>query len=271
MSHFHRLAPAAIVLALTIVLAACGQGTDAPSDPGPSVPAAPSEPAETPAESPSQEPSPSEEPSESPGDAVVHELPMIGRVVADGVEVRTLPSADAPLLEGDRFSDSSRVEVVLAEGELVVVTLGPVVAGGESWYEIRARDGGDVYYEFGWVPGDALADEEDLPGGSPIVDVIHGEGSGASIDVEIPGPGTPLTVRFAAVPLDDGQSCEIDVLLLRTDELGVNVATQTVTEPIAFQLSANELSSLFQEEAGTARLKVTTDCSFAANVTQPPF
>lgn len=265
MGNIHRLAPGALVLALSIILAACAQGTASPSQPAPSQPTAP-----TPSDSPTEQPSQSPEPSDSPGEVVEHELPMIGRVVIDGVEVRTLPSADAPLLTGDRFSDGSRPEIVLAEGDLVVVTLGPVVADGESWYEIRAVDGGDVYFEFGWVPGDALEREGDLASGSPIVVGIDGQGQGASVDLEVPA-GTPLTVRFAAVPTDGAESCEIDVTLLRTDGLGVNVATDTPTEAMAFGLAADQLSSLFQEEAGTATLQVETDCSFAANVTQPPF
>ena len=69
-------------------------------------------------------------------------------------------------------------------------------------------------------------------------------------------------------------SCELDVTVIRTDGLGVNVATQTVTDPVAFQFGASieggGMQGLFQEEAGDVTLQVETDCSYAASLTQPP-
>jgi hypothetical protein len=258
------LAPAAASLGLAFLLAACAQ----PADPTPSTPTAPPPSASpTPIASPSADPTVA--PSPSPIDVVEHELPMVARSTED-VDVHALPSADAPLLEGDRFSDMARVEIRLAADQLVEVTLGPVLVDGTSWYEIRATDGGDFNFEGGWVPGEVLEREGDLPVTDAEVVVIHGFGSGTAVNVDFPLVGTPTTVRFAAAPMADRDQCEIDVTLIRTDGLGVNIATQTVTEPEVVQLAASDLSSLFMEEAGTATLQVRTDCNYAAALITPP-
>jgi hypothetical protein len=261
------IAPIAVSLGLAVLLAACAQA----ANPTPSTPSAPSVPSPSASPTPIAPPSadPSVAPSPSPIEVVEHELPMVARAT-EGVDVRSLPSADAPLLEGDRYSDMARVEIRLEADQLVQVTLGPVVADGTSWYEIRATDGGDFNFENGWVPGEVLAPEGPLPANYAQIVVIYGLGSGTAVNVDVP-MGTPTTVRFAAVPTADRDECEIDVTLVRTDGLGVNVATNTVTEAEAFQLAADQLSSLFMEEAGTATLQVRTDCNYSAALIQPPY
>lgn len=254
-------APAVAALGLVVLLAACGQA----ADPTPTT----LPPSTTPDPTPSPSGEPSVEPSPSPIEVVEHDLPMIGRATADEVEVHALPGAEAPLLIGERFSDGSMVEIRLAADQLVKVSLGPVVVDGTSWYEIRATDGGDVYFEGGWVPGEVLAREGDLPASDPQVVVIYGLGSGTAVNVDVLA-GTPTTVRFAAAPMADRDECEIEVTLIRTDGLGVNVATETLTEARVAQLAANDLSSLFMEEEGTATLQVRTDCNYAAALLQPP-
>jgi hypothetical protein len=260
-------APAAASLGLAVLLAACAQA----ADPTPSTPATPSTPptaSPTPIASPSADPSVA--PSPSPIEVVDHELPMVARSTDADVDVHALPSADSPLLEGDRFSDMARVEIRLAADQLVEVTLGPVVVDGTSWYEVRATDGGDFNFEGGWVPGEFLEREGELPATDAQVVVIHGFGSGTAANAEIPA-GTPTTVRFAAAPMADRDECEIEVTLTRTDGLAVNVATETLTEPQVAQLAADQLSSLFMEEAGTATLQVRTDCNYSAALITPPF
>ena len=258
-------APGAALLGLAIILAACGQAPAVPASPTPSPTVAPS-----PSDTPSVAPTPTQQPSPDPIEVVEHELPMIGRSTADGVEVHTLPSADAPLLIGEAFPDMNRVEVRLAADELVAVSLGPVFFDGASWYQVASVDGGDKAFAFGWVSTEFLVRESDVPATSPQVVTIHGLGSGTAVSAPVL-MGTPITVDVAAAPMPDRDSCEIDVTLIRSDGLGVNVATQTVTSPDAFQLSANELSSLFQQEAGEVTLQIETDCSYAASLTQPPF
>jgi hypothetical protein len=260
------LAPAAASLGLAFLLAACAQ----PADPTPSTPSTPP-PSASPAPTAPPSADPSVAPSPSPIDVVEHELPMVARSTEGDVDVRALPSADAPLLEGDRFSDMARVEIRLDADQLVEVTLGPVLVDGTSWYEIRATDGGEVYFEGGWVPGEILVREGDLPASDAQVVVIYGLGSGTAVNADIPYVGTPTTVRFAAAPMADRDECEIEVTLVRTDGLGVNIATNTVTEAEAFQLAADQLSSLFMEEAGTATLQVRTDCNYSAALVQPPY
>jgi len=261
----------AALLALTIVLAACAGAVADPESSSPPPSSAPS-PTDTPSvePSPSEAPAPTEQPSPDPIEVVEFELPMIARATADGVEVHTVPGADAPLLIGEAFPDMNRVEVLLAADELVAVSLGPVYFEGTSWYQVSALDGGDKAFAYGWVPAESIARESDAPDGSPQVVTVHGLGSGADISASVPN-GTPLTVDVGAAPMPDSESCELDVTLIRTDGTGVNVATESLTESFAFQLSANELSSLFQEEAGDVTLQVETDCSFAASLLQPPF
>ena len=99
---------------------------------------------------------------------------------------------------------------------------------------------------------------------------IHGLGSGTAASADVPLNGTPVTVGFAGTPMPDDDACELEVTLIRTDGTAVNVATESLTGPMAGELGANELSSLFQEEPGQVTLQVRTDCSFAASITMPP-
>jgi hypothetical protein len=257
----------AVLLGLTIILAACAQGVADPVSPTAS-PTAAQSPSDEP--SPSVAPTPTQQPSPSPIEVIEFELPMIARSTADDVEVHTLPSADAPLLIGEAFPDMNRVEVRLAADELVAVLLGPVFFEGTSWYQVSSVDGGDQAFAYGWVSAEFLVRESDVPDGSPQVVTVHGLGGVTDVSAPVPS-GTPLTVEVGAAPMPDSDSCELDVTLIRSDGLGVNVATESLTGPYAFQLSANELSSLFQEEAGDVTLQVETDCSYAASLTQPPF
>jgi hypothetical protein len=265
----------AVLLALTIVLAACAVAADDPASSSPPPSSAPS-PTDTPSgePSPSEMPSPTEQPSPDPIEVVEFELPMIARATADGIEVHTVPGADAPLLMGEQFPDMNRVEVVLAADELVAVSLGPVYFEGTSWYQVSAVDGGDRAFAYGWVPAESIARESDTPDGGPQVVTVHGLGTGTDVSAPVPA-GTPVTVDFAAAPMPDSDSCELDVTVIRTDGLAVNVATQTITEPVAFQFAASieggGMQGLFQEEAGDVSLQVETDCSFAGSLTQPPF
>ncbi len=267
--HLTRLlAPAAGSLALSIVLAACGPTASDPSTPTSPTPTAPAA-----SESPAPSPTPAESPSPALGDVVEFELPMIARSTVDSVDVHALPSTDAPLLTGEQFPDMNRVEISLAADERVYVTLGPLVSEGTSWYQVSAVDGGPTAFGGGWVSAEFLAREGDPQAGGPQIVTAHGQSSGGEISVDVP-MGTPITVDVAMAPMEDEESCDIDVTLIRTDGRGVTVATQTVTEPDAFQLAASidfgGVPSLFQDEAGTVTLEVETDCSWTASLTQPP-
>jgi hypothetical protein len=198
---------------------------------------------------------------------------MIARPTEDDVGVHARPSTTAPLLIGELFPDMNRVEISLSTDERVYGTLGPLVSEGTSWYQVSAVDGGPTAFGGGWVSAEFLAREGYPRAGGPQIVTTHGQGGGGQISVEVP-MGTPITVQVAMAPMEDEESCDIDVTLIRTDGLGVNLATQTVTEPDAFQLAASidfgGVPSLFQEEAGTVTLEVETDCSWTASLTQPP-
>jgi hypothetical protein len=273
MRPIRSLLPVAATLAMVVVLAACTQGAGtSPSASAATPEASPS--AEAPSESPSAEPTetPSATPSADPSqEAVVdHELPMIGRVVEDTVEVRTEPRSDAPIATGESFTDPGTMpEVTLERDDLVVVTLGPLLNDGESWYEVASVDGDDPVFAFGWVPGDAIERDADLPQPGPVIATISGQGDGDSVSTDVI-MGTPATVRWAVAPMAGDDECEIELTVLKPDGLGVNVATETVTELRVEELTAMQLPSLFLEEAGTVTLEVETDCSFAASMTTPP-
>ena len=268
MRLIRSIAPTAASLSLAIVMVACAPAAvDEPS------PSAPAPTAPEPTASPTASPTPEESPSQSPDEVVEFDLPMIGRSTDDGVDVYARPSLDAPILIGQEFPDMNDVEISLEADELVSVTLGPLVSEGTSWYQVASVDGGPTAFGFGWVPADALERESDSPETGPQIVTTHGQGSDGEISMDVP-MGTPITVDVAYAPMPGDDSCDLDVTLIRTDGLGVNVATQTVDEADSFQFGASidygGLQSLFQEEAGTVTLQVDTDCSFAASLTQPP-
>lgn len=198
---------------------------------------------------------------------------MIARATQDDVEVRARPSTDAPLLTGEEFPDMNRVEIRLAADERVSVTLGPLVSEGISWYQVSAIDGGPTAFGYGWVSAEFLASDGGAPDAFPQIATAYAVGSGGEISVEVPLRGTPITVDVAAAPLEDQESCGIAVTLVRTDGEEVNVTSQTVTQPDAFQLGATiegGVPGLFQDEPGTVTLQIDTDCSWTASLTQPP-
>lgn len=263
MRYIRSLAPGALVLALTITLAACTQAASPTPSPEP-IPTGKPAPSDAPSDEPSQSPTPSEP------EVIVHELPMIGRVTDDGVAVLVAPTFVAQPLSGERFTDPGTpeiAEVVLDADDLVVVTMGPLLNDGESWYEVASIDGDELVFAFGWIPGRYLESDDEAELGFILVD-INGQGEGASEGVDTIG-GHPLSVRFAAAPMPDADSCELDVTLVRTDGTAVNVATETVIHVMVVEVTSQQLSSLFQEAAGTVTLEVETDCSFAATMSMP--
>jgi len=280
----HRSPVAAIaLLGLILILAACSPAAaDEPSaDPTPSESPKPSASAQTPEPSEPTDPSPdpTDPPSETPPPAtpkpslpptvIEHDLAMLARAIADAVNVRSLPDLQAPLLSGRRHSDGSAVpNLRLNAGDLAYVTLGPVVADGHSWYEVSDANGDDIKFEGGWVSAQFLERADGPPAYNPIHISVHGAGSGAAASADLRAD-VPATVRFAAGPLDGRDSCELDVTLIGTDGLAVNVATETLTDTRIYQLSSFQFPSLYQEEAGRATLQVKSDCAFAATVSIP--
>jgi hypothetical protein len=102
---------------------------------------------------------------------------------------------------------------------------------------------------------------------------MYGIDTDESASMDLALAGTPVSVAFAAAPLAGDEDCEAEVTLIRTDGAAVNVATQSVSEAVAFELGADieggGLASLFQEEAGTVTLEVASDCSYAASIIAP--
>jgi hypothetical protein len=271
MRYIRTLAPATVVLALTIILAACTQAASPSQSPSASPDPSPTEEPSA-SESPSEEPSESEDPSPSPSEPELVEidLPTIGRVTEETV-VRAEPAADAPVQTGEFFSvgaDPEVVEAILEAGDEVVVTMGPLFNDGESWYEVASVDGADLVFAFGWIPGRYIESEGETDLGFIVVD-INGQGEGASDSVGTIG-GHPVTARFAAAPMPGADECEIDVTVINTDGSAANIATQTVDGVVVSgDVTPFEIPSLFQNEAGEVTLEVETDCSFAAQMTMP--
>jgi hypothetical protein len=204
-----RLARAAALTALTLVLvtvAACSPaGNPAPTvvptaslAPSPSVtttpPVAPT-PSVDPSAGPSVDPStpPSEEPSGSPFVPAELGPDRLGRVVAtDGLRVRSLPTVG---------ESSQRLEPTLDEGVAFYVADGPVIADGYAWYQIDPY-GGAPSLPFGWV---AAGSRE----GEPWVEQ-HSLGCDAiAPSAESLVSGEPLEQLFCAV---SGGSAEVTVV-----------------------------------------------------------
>ncbi|MDQ3690741.1 MAG: hypothetical protein M3406_12060 [Chloroflexota bacterium] len=216
------------------------------------------------------EPSISPDAAASPPEVVAFELPMAARTTTDSVEVRDAPSADAPLVSGERYSDPATVpNVELAAGEPVLSTLGPVFADGESWYQVTAAsDGGEwLNWGAGWVPARVLAREGQAEGYAPIVSA-HGVGSGTMVAGEV-RIGTPITLDYAATPVADRDACELTITIVGTDGATIYSVTESVTGAIVQQVTRDDEPSLFQEEAGSVTLEVVTDCSYAATIFLP--
>jgi hypothetical protein len=266
MGNIRVALPAAMALTLLTVLAACGQGTTMSPSPSESPSAV------APSETPSQEPIPSdgasEEPMPSAEAPIEHPMPSVARVTEDGVAVRTEPSADAPVMTAEDLTGSgSTPEVVLDTDAMVLVLLGPVVADGESWYEVQAADGSELYFAFGWIPGRLIEPEAEAPGFTPIF-AAHGQGEGAEVSTDV-RVGSMVTVRVAATPMTDGDTCDIDVTLVQVDGSELEIASEEVTDVTIFTAGPTEMPELFQNAGGTVTLRVETECSFAATMIAP--
>lgn len=288
MNHLRSAAPIAATITLALVLAACGQTTanqepsviptstpvatpDSSPTPTPTpvitpapVPSkAPERPTVTPTPKPVATPTPAPQPV-----VVRHTVPSIAQVTADGVNVRKAPSTSAPLLDGERLPDLTPIQVRVDAGQQVRINYGPVIADGESWYNVLAVGGTDIWIGGnGWIAGRFLASVSDAEQ-YPLVATVSGSGSGTSVDAKLPGSAA-LTVSFGAAPLAGEASCRMDVSLVRTDGRTVTVAGETISDAIDVEVTAFEMEGLYQEAGGAVRLLVETDCSFAAALTAP--
>lgn len=281
-------APIAALLAVSVALAACAQvaANPEPSDtPTPTPVASPSsdptpkptpKPVKTPAPTPaaseapaaSDDPKPTPKPVTQPGpiQVIKHPIPMLGRSLADAVNVRARPDVQAELVQILR--DGRMLDVRLGKDQLVRVNYGPVLADGESWYHVQSFDHVPLPFAGGWVAGRFLARERSVES-YPIVASVHALGEGASVDADVPAAAS-LIVEFAAAPLPGSASCDINVTLIDTERFSVQVANfRDVTDPIVAAIPSYEVADLYQEVAGRVTLQVDTDCSFAAVVLNP--
>ena len=187
---------------------------------------------------------------------------MLAHANAEGVAVRSGPSLDAPLVIGNlRDTGATVYDIRLAEGALVAAFMGPVLADGHSWYFVHSADGRDLTMFEGWVSGQYLTRDSGLGDLHPFLIIMDGLGSGSAASAQVPA-ATELRVQFGATPLPDRASCGIEITLIRTDGLAVNLATSTVTEPVAGDIHALDGPHLFQEVAGQVTLQVRSDCSW---------
>ena len=130
-----------LIVALGVVLSACGTTT-----PSPSVP-----PTATPQASPSSEPSPSAEPS--PSTEPVIAVNGLGVVTTSDLRVRSKPEVS---------DDSELLTPLLDFSRQVYVVDGPVTASGYDWYQVQPINtpGESEELPFGWV---AAADKDGTP------------------------------------------------------------------------------------------------------------
>ena len=267
-------------LAVSFVLTACGQASadipsprQSPSEPAMPSPAAPSmtpEPTTRPAPSPTPvaTPEPTQEPAGTPDQdphkptVVRHELPMVGRVTANGVGVRELPDLDSPLVTGLSATDDEQFPSLRVDaGQKVVVTLGPVFADGLSWYYVNAQGNGPINF-LGWIAGEYLARDGDY---ARSLGVIDGIGTGGTLEAEIPA-NAPIIVTLGINLVDGDDACDITADVVRGDGSVVPVSHGKVTGPMFGRAAAPDVADLVQTVDGTMTLRVVTDCSFAATM-----
>jgi hypothetical protein len=265
-------------LALAVVLAACSQAVanPEPTDDEPTPVMSPTEtptPTATPEPTPviTPEPTPTPAPSQAPEKPsapkptiklVEHETPMVGRSLADGVNVRERPDLQAPVLRWDNGDDV--FDVRLAMDQLVVVRYGPLYADGESWYEVTSYGDEHRAFGYGWVAGRFLASEPRAdfdPGPMGIRGLLTGLGTGGSISADVEFPSA-LGVVVAAAPMPGATTCEIDVDVIVAGTR-VDAAHYNVRESIANLVAPWDIGG---PEAGVGdemTFEVDTDCSFA--------
>jgi hypothetical protein len=278
------------ILALAVVLAACGQAAaDQPSaNPQPTDRPAPVEPSERPSAEPSERPrhepvapapsqptappteAPSAPPAVDPEPVVVeHGVHFVARVIRDGVAVRNLPDLDSALVDATNDGEGSIVEEIrLRIGDEVRVLVGPVFADGYSWYEVVAGGRGPAYSFRGWVAGEFIEHLHDAPEFNSVA-WVDGQGFSASSSGHVP-EFAPLVVAHGVTPLPGDASCTFELYLIGTDgQRIVLVPTQTVTDARIGQVAAGNLAELSMDAGGSIEIGANTDCSFAAAVNIP--
>jgi hypothetical protein len=274
------------ILALSIVLAACGQASaDQPSaDPLPSTPPvaqpseqpsqAPAEPVATPKPSQQADEDPTEQPSQAPAEPVAtpkpivvieHGVPIIARVTSDGVAVRNLPDLESAIVDGNDPGDEIVEQIRLRRGDEVVVFVGPVYADGYSWYEVMAGGTGPAEYFRGWVAGEFLEHVSDADVLGPVL-WVDGQGFTASAFGHV-AAYSPLVVQHGVTPMPGQSSCAFGMSLVNTRGERIEIVPErTVTGAMVGQAAAGNLDALYMASEGTVTLDVTGDCSFAAAV-----
>jgi hypothetical protein len=132
-----------LIVALGVVLSACGTNT-----PSPSV-----SPTSTPQTTPSVEPSPSALPSPSASEEPVIAVNALGVVTTSDLRVRSKPEVS---------DDSELLTPLLDFGRQVYVVAGPVAASGYDWYQVQPINtpGESEELPFGWI---AAADKDGTP------------------------------------------------------------------------------------------------------------
>jgi hypothetical protein len=258
-----------IVIALvSIVLVGCARATaDAPA---PSVPPTPSAAPTVPATpEPTAEPSAppaTPAPTATPLPITQIDVPSVARVTADGVAVRVLPGTDQPLIVGYDYPGEVP-EVRLAEGDRVGVIWGPVVTEGHTWYAVRSHDTGTLTWPEGWMSASFLSVDEPISH-YPSVASMDGFGSGDAETAVVPDHAG-LYVNAVAAPMPDGDTCEIEVLLVGTDGETITIGSGQIDAVTSFFASPLENAALSQQAGGSVTFEVRSDCSWAGTVTNP--
>jgi hypothetical protein len=274
----------AATIVIGLVLTACGQVRAQPDPtatprPTPAVTPEPTTeptpmptvaPTPRPTTAPTADPSPTPvvpSPTAAPIVLVEHPVPMMGRALGDGVNVRERPTLSAPLVRGEG-RDGSAVDVRLRAGQTVWATFGPLYADGESWYLVSMIGPQDVSWHEGWVAGRFIGFEEGVPSYNPVVGTMHGLGTGGAISADLGGL-SQVTVEFAAAPMPSDDSCAIEVVFIGTDGAVLEIANRTITQVTVDDAHSGELPALYQADAGRVTLQVRTDCAFAASLWVP--
>ena len=208
-------------------------------------------------------------------------------VTADGLAVRSQPSASAPLVAAWESADGEwrRVadEVRLEAGHLITVTLGPITVDDIVWYRAREKVQGDQdptrHWDAtgegpqgetqGWIATregeEAYVRLHEAGGDDPGWVRVASAGEGDAVSGPFP-PHDLLQVEWAISHADGPGACEIRVAIedSASRERAVEVVAESVHDTFAQGRSTADGADLEPlEGASGLRLRVDAGCDWA--------
>ncbi|MGH2380371.1 MAG: hypothetical protein ACRDG7_04010 [Candidatus Limnocylindria bacterium] len=264
-----------VLVALTVLVTACGQAAAVPSQPVSEQPSPTAKPTASPTHTPTAAPTapptatPTPAPSSDPDSPTADAPPSFAwgdsvRVTADGLAVRRDPYTHAPFVRGLAYDPVSLErlpidgDLRLTAGHQLIVNLGPLVLDGIPWYRVHTglqpgetsdemitwdADGDGEGSDSGWIAGGSADD----PYLEATPNVPEGHEHGPSPLVSASGVGNftsqPFTADYQvggsyALSTRDVAPCMFRVVLRPTGEDLVNTGLEGLFAQDEFDSSA---------------------------------